>query len=101
MKEQDVDIPIEGTKYKMQGVLRGDYTSPVIILAHGLSGWMHETLMFNASRYFEKKGFATLRINLNGDSKDEIHIKDFGIHENALEIDVATDFVKQKGAKLS
>ncbi len=98
MKEQQIQIPIIGSKLNIHGVLRGDYSMPVVVLAHGLSGWMHETLMFNASRYFEKQGIASLRISFIGDADDQRDISDFGIHENADDIDTAVNYLKQKGS---
>ncbi len=48
MKERPIEIPIPNSKLKIHGVLRGDYSHPLVILAPGLGGWMHDLLVFNA-----------------------------------------------------
>lgn len=97
MTETEIRIPIKGTKLNIHGILRGELTQPIIVLAHGLSGWMHETLMFNASRYFEGKGVSSLRVSLVGDGDDQRNISDFGVHENANDIDAITDYLRENG----
>jgi alpha/beta superfamily hydrolase len=51
--------------------LRGSFAQPLAIIAPGLGGWMHEMLLYNAARYFDKKGIATLRVSLYGDEPDQ------------------------------
>jgi predicted dienelactone hydrolase len=52
MKEKQVKIPISDSNIEVHGVLRGDYSMPLVLLAHGLGGWMNDLLVFNASRFF-------------------------------------------------
>jgi dienelactone hydrolase len=99
MKETSVKAPILGTKLAVHGVLRGDYSSPLAVLAPGLGGWMHDLLLFNASRYFEKLGIATLRVSFYGHEEDQRNIRDFDVKTNATDIDAVVDFAKKEGAK--
>jgi dienelactone hydrolase len=99
MTEQSVQIPIPDTKLKIHGVLRGDYSKPLAILAPGLGGWMNDLLVFNASRYFDKQGIATLRVSFYGHDENQRDIKDFDVKINAEDIDTIVDYVKKEGAK--
>lgn len=98
MKEKQVQIPIPNTKLKIFGVLRGDYTKPLVVLCPGLGGWIHETIGFNGSRYFDKKGIASLRVGFYGDSEDQRNINDYDVNNAAEDIDTIVDFVKKNGA---
>ena len=66
MTEHYVKILNKNDDIEIHGVLRGDYSQPLIVLAPGLGGWMHDLQMFNASRYFEEKGYSTLRVSFYG-----------------------------------
>ena len=60
---------------------------------------MHDLLVFNASRYFEKNGFSTLRVSFYGWGKDQREIANFDIKTNAYDIDTIVAYVKENGAK--
>ncbi len=94
--EQNVAIPIPETMLEIHGVLRGEYSQPVAILAPGLGGWAHDLLMFNASRYFEGEGVATLRVSFYGDNRSQRNIGDFDVKTNAADIDTVVDYVKNQ-----
>lgn len=98
-KEQDVTIPIPGTGLEIHGVLRGEYAQPLAILTPGLGGWMHDLILFNASRYFEEQGIATLRVSFYGDSERQRNIGDFDVKTNAADIDTIVDYVKKQGSE--
>ncbi|MBI1857328.1 alpha/beta hydrolase [Candidatus Saccharibacteria bacterium] len=97
MYESEVHIPIPNSELEIHGVLRGDYNSPLAVLAPGLGGWMHDLLLFNASRFFEKQGFATLRVSFYGDDNKQRNISDFGVKTSAADIDTVVDYVKEQG----
>lgn len=97
--ERDVIIPIPNSGLEIRGVLRGDYRKPLAILAPGLGGWMHDLILFNASRYFEKQGIATLRVSFYGDDERQRNIGDFDVKTNAADIDTIVDYVKGQDAK--
>lgn len=98
MKETYIEVPSYETGIKVHGMLRGDLTMPVIILAPGLGGWMHDLQMFNASRFFDTHGYATLRLSFYGHSDNQRNISNFGVHENAKDIDAVVDYVLSKGS---
>lgn len=96
MNETYIEIPSYDKDIKVHGMLRGDFTMPLIILAPGLGGWMHDLQMFNASRYFDTKGYATLRLSFYGHDDSQRNISDFGVHDNANDIDAAVDYALSK-----
>ena len=98
MKEKSVKIPIVGGKLNVHGVLRGNYNKPLVILAPGLGGWMHETLLFNAARYLYKQHIASLRVSFYGDDKDQRNINECDVNTAADDLDSIVDYVKTKGA---
>lgn len=99
MKETQVSIPLSAGKLNIYGVLRGDYTKPLLILCHGYGGWMHEMLLYNAARYFDTQGFATLRLSMYGGGDNSRNITESDIMTHASDIDDVVSFVKSKGAK--
>jgi dienelactone hydrolase len=99
MTETYIKILNEFDDIEIHGMLRGKFIDPLIILAPGLGGWMHDLQMFNASRYFEKQGFATLRLSFYGHDERQRNISDFGSHDCAADIDAVVDYVRRQGAK--
>jgi alpha/beta superfamily hydrolase len=97
MSEQQIKIPIPETDLEIHGVLRGGSPKPLIILAPGLGGWMHDLLVFNASRFFEKHGIASLRVSFYGWDKHQRDIKDVYVKTFAQDIDTIVDYAKQQG----
>lgn len=98
MEETDVVINLGGSGLKIYGTLRGEYTSPLVVLCHGYGGWMHEMLLFNAARYFDKEGYATLRLSMYGGGEHSRDIASSDVMTHAADIDTVVSFVKSKGA---
>jgi len=99
MTEHYVKILNKNDDIEIHGVLRGDYSQPLIVLAPGLGGWMHDLQMFNASRYFEEKGYSTLRVSFYGHDEKQRNISDFGPHDCANDIDTIVGYVHEQGAE--
>ncbi len=99
MKEKEVKIPLSASNLFMYGTLRGDYEHPLIVLCHGYGGWMHEMLLYNAARYFEKEGFSTLRLSMYGGGEKSRNITDSDVMTHAADIDDVVAFAKDKGTK--
>ena len=97
-KESEIIIPISDGSLEIRGVLRGEYSQPLAILAPGLGGWMHDLLLFNASRFFENQSIATLRVSFYGDCGKQRNIADFDVKSNAADIDTIVDYARQQGA---
>lgn len=98
MKEKEVKIPLSDSDLYVYGTLRGDYSNPLIILCHGYGGWMHEMLLYNGARFFEKEGFSTLRLSMYGGGEQSRNISDSDVMTHARSIDDTVSFVKAKGA---
>ncbi|NNN21648.1 MAG: alpha/beta hydrolase [Acidimicrobiales bacterium] len=97
-KEVGVKIPIPRSSLEINGVLRGDYSHSLAILAPGLGGWMHDLILFNASRFFDEQNIATLRVSFYGDGDKQRNIGDFDVKTNAADIDTIVNYAKQKGS---
>jgi len=97
MNESYIKIPIYDDGVEVHGTLRGGFGGDLIILAPGLGGWMHDLQMFNASRYFEDAGYSTLRLSFYGHDDKQRNISDFGVKENARDIDAVVQYVIEKG----
>jgi alpha/beta superfamily hydrolase len=80
----------------IHGIFRGEAAWPLAVLAPGLGGWMNDLLLFNASRYFEEQGIATLRVSFYGHDDKQRNIGDFGVKENAVDIDAVVDFAREQ-----
>lgn len=99
MKEELLKISNEKSGVEIHGVLRGDYSLPLIILAPGLGGWMHDLLPFTASRYFEREGMASLRISFYGHDVKQRDIKDCDVKTFAEDIDAVVEHARTQGAR--
>jgi pimeloyl-ACP methyl ester carboxylesterase len=98
MIEYEVKIPLSSTDLYIYGVLRGSYSDPLIILCHGYGGWMHEMLLYNGARFFEKDGFSTLRLSMYGGGENSRNISQSDVMTHASDIDDVVTYVKSKGA---
>lgn len=96
--EKSLEIPIGETDLRVHGILRGDFTQPLVVLSPGLGGLMNDLLLFNASRHFEREGIASLRISLYGHDDNQRNIKDCDVHTFASDIDSVVEYAKSKGS---
>lgn len=96
--ERAVRIPAN-ENINIHGVFRGEVAWPLAVLAPGLGGWMNDLLLYNASRYFEERGIATLRVSFYGHDDMQRNIGDFSIKENAADVDTVVDFAREQGSK--
>ncbi len=98
MKESYLEIPSYKDRVSVHGTLRGDLSSPVVILAPGLGGWMHDLQMFNASRAMEEAGYASLRVSFYGHADNQRNISDYHVHDCAKDIDAVVEYLHKEGA---
>ena len=96
MKETYLEIPSYDKGIRVHGMLRGELSDPIIVLAPGLGGWMHDLQMFNASRFMEKMGYATLRLSFYGHADNQRNISDYAVHECARDIDAVVEYLKNE-----
>jgi len=99
MKETEVKTPLSDSNLFIYGTLRGDYSNPLIILCHGYGGWMHEMLLYNGARYFEKEGFSTLRLSMYGGGENSRKISESDVKTHASDVDDVVAFAKNAGAE--
>ncbi len=83
----------------INALLRGSLRNPVIVHVHGLAGNMNEAMHYNAARYFEKQGFASLRFDLYSWEKGtrKMHESTFSTH--GKDIDTVLSYITSRGAK--
>lgn len=79
--------------------LRGSLKNPVIVFVHGFTGHMDEHMFYNGARYFEKKGFTTLRFDLYNDEDDARRLHECDLKTHSGDLDKVIDYLKRKGAR--
>lgn len=99
MKETYLEIPSYDKDIKIHGTLRGELTNPLIVLAPGLGGWMHDLQMFNASRFMEQAGYASLRLSFYGHADNQRNIFDYAVHDCAKDIDAVVEYLRTEGSE--
>lgn len=82
----------------IHGIFRGEAAWPLAVLCPGLGGWMNDLLLFNSSRYFEKHSISTLRVSFYGHDNKQRNIGEFGVKENAADIDSVVDYARARGS---
>lgn len=95
MTEKELKIRIGDDLY-IYGTLRGNYEKPFIVLCHGYGGWMHEMLLYNGARYFEKHGYSTLRLSMYGGGEKSRDITASDVITHAHDIDAVVEYLKSK-----
>lgn len=96
MKETYLEIPSYDKGISVHGTLRGELSDPVIVLAPGLGGWMHDLQVFNASRFMEKAGYASLRLSFYGHADNQRNICDYAVHDCARDLDAVVEHLRKK-----
>ena len=96
--EQELHIPLQDLK-TAYGILRGDYTMPLIIFVHGLTSDKNEPKFYNGSRYFDKQGCATFRWSQYSWQNDarKLHECTMSLHGKDLEAICA--YFRMQGVK--
>lgn len=95
--EKNIKIKTEG-EYFTFGILNtpAKQTEKLIILVHGLTGNPHEHQHFNAVKFFNQKGFATLRIDLYSGQKGSRKLSDSSIKTHTIDLNVTVSYFKKK-----
>lgn len=99
MKETSLEIPIQNTALAVHGILRGEYSDPMVILAPGLGGWMNDLLLYNAARHFESVGISSLRISFYGHAENQRDIKDCDVKTFAQDLDEVVDYIGKQAVR--
>lgn len=98
-KEQELKIPIPGTKLFIYGTLRGGLNYPIVVLIHGLTGHKNEHIHYNGARFFADNGFSSLRINLYDSAKDARKLEDCTLTVHAADLDTTIGYLRSMGFK--
>lgn len=99
MREKEFRIPIPNTNLHISAKQYGDLDKPIVILIHGLTGFMDEHLFYNGARYFYNQGISSLRFNLYDWQQDARKLTDCTIRTHAEDLNVVIEYLKQNGAK--
>ncbi len=97
-KEQELKIRIPKTKHYIYAKQYSPLKRPVVVLVHGLTGFMDEALLYNAARYFDKRGFSSMRFNLYGEQKDARKIRQTTLKTHAQDLDLVVRYLRRMGA---
>lgn len=95
--EQKIEIPIPDTDLHINGVLRGDWSQPLVIMMHGLGGSHAQILQYLGAHYFGELGFATLRLNMYDFDEGTRDLRDCTVAVHAADFEVVVEFVRAKG----
>jgi pimeloyl-ACP methyl ester carboxylesterase len=99
MQESEVKIKLPESNLYIYGTLRGDFEHPLIVMCHGYSGWMHEMLSYNGARFFEKKGYSTLRLSMYGGGENSRDIANSDVITHAKDIDTVVKYLRNQGVE--
>lgn len=95
--EEKVQIPIPGTDLHINGMLRGEWNQPLVILMHGLPSSNRALLPFLGSKLLFEAGFATLRLNMYDHEPGTRDMVDCLLQTHADDFDTAVEYAKSKG----
>jgi predicted alpha/beta-fold hydrolase len=73
---------------------QGEKSRKLILFIHGLNGSERTAQMYNAARFFSKRGFVTLRINLYKEAKKARVLHECSIKTHSEDINTVLNFVK-------
>src|SRR5258708_6942402 len=79
--------------------LSGSLKKPVIIVVHGLAGSMGGALQYNSAKYFARRGFTTLLINLYDFRKGGRKLHQCTLKTHGKDIDTVVKYLKRQGVK--
>jgi dienelactone hydrolase len=71
----------------------------IIVVVHGMTGWMNDGKNRACAKYFSRRGWATLRFDLYGYQDDAGTMSKLGLKDNAADIDTVIAFCKRRGFK--
>lgn len=94
--EKEIVIPIENSNLHINGILRGAWNQPLVILIHGLAGDNRGLLPFLLARSLHEHGFATLRVNMYDLTKDTRDIVDCTMETHAEDLSRIVAYVRKQ-----
>lgn len=97
MTEREIKIPLSDGKVAYAKI-RGDFTKPAIIFAHGLTGSMEEILPYEASKFFAESGFSFLRFDFYSWWDDGRKLGDCTLSTHASDLDDVVEYARSQGA---
>ena len=96
--EKELKIKTEDNKV-IEGIIRGPFDRPMVVLVHGLCGNMNEAMHYNAARYFEQQGFSSVRFGLYGFGKENRKLHECTLKTHGEDIDTVLKFLKINNAQ--
>ncbi len=94
--EKQIVIPIENSNLHINGVLRGTWDQPLVILIHGLACDNRGLLPFLLARLFHEHGFATLRVNMYDRTADTRDMVDCTMETHAEDLSRIVAYVRKQ-----
>lgn len=97
--DTELAIKLPGTRYRIYGRFQGKKSQPLVIMVHGLTGNMDESLYRGGCEYLGAKGYATYRLNLYGYPKDARRIVRTTLKIHAKDLNAVAGYFRRKGFK--
>lgn len=94
--EKHIVIPIENSSLHINGVLRGTWDQPLVILIHGLASDSRGLLPFLLARSLHEHGFATLRVNMYDLANDTRDMIDCTVETHAEDLSRIVAYVRKQ-----
>ncbi|MEO6761223.1 MAG: alpha/beta hydrolase [Candidatus Saccharimonadales bacterium] len=100
MDEELVRIDLPGTKnLHIEGILRGSYDHPLVIMMHGRPGGGNGLLQYLGARYLYEQGFASLRLSMYSFEPNTRDLLDCKLQTHVDDFETVVDYVRQQGTK--
>ncbi len=88
-----IDLPSAGG-LKIKGILRGEFTQPLIVMMHGRPGSGNELLQYLGARYLHEQGFASLRLFMYDFEPNTRNLLDCTLQTHADDFDAVIDYLR-------
>ncbi len=90
-----IDLP-KTNGLKIKGILRGDFTVPLVVMMHGRPGSGNELLQFLGARYLHEKGFSTLRLFMYDFEKTTRNLLDCTLQTHTEDFEAVVNYLKRQ-----
>ncbi|HSX01835.1 MAG TPA: alpha/beta fold hydrolase [Candidatus Saccharimonadia bacterium] len=97
MTNHELTIPLRDGK-TAYARLAGDWSKPLIVFVHGLTGSMDEILPYEAAKYFTKHDYGFLAFNLYDWREGSRHLANCTLAVHARDLDDVVAYAREQGA---
>lgn len=99
--QKNITLKSKDKKANIYGVLdQRTKTNKIIIFVHGLTGHKNEHQFYNATKFFNKKNFATFRFDLYSGEKGGRRLEDCSIETHSHDLEQVIKYFNKKFKKI-